>query len=122
MLVLLPDGIAINNPDMIKMVKILVNAIGKKEQFLVSIKMDDDSEVTVRHCDSEQEAVSLANECTDLINAGPTEFDDVEDDAPAAAPAAAPKAAAEKKSAAPAPASASGGDDWDDWDDDDDDW
>lgn len=113
MLVLLPDGIAINNPDMIKMVKILVNAIGKKEQFLVSVKMDDDSEVTVRHCDSEDEAVSLANECTDLINAGPTEFDDVEDETPAA-----PKAAAEKKSAA----SDSGGDDWDDWEDDDDDW
>ena len=80
----------------------------------MSVKMDDDSEVTVRHCDSEDEAVSLANECTDLINAGPTEFDDVEDEASAAAP----KAVAEKKSAA----SDSGGDDWDDWEDDDDDW
>ena len=42
--------------------------------FLVSIKMDDDSEVTVRQCDSEEEAIALANECTDLINAGPTGF------------------------------------------------
>ena len=38
--------------------------------------MDDDSEVTVRQCDSEEEAIALANECTDLINAGPTEFSD----------------------------------------------
>ena len=114
MLVLLPDGVAINNPDMIKMVKVLSNSMGKKELFLVSIKMDDDSEVTVRQCDSETEAITLANECTDLINAGPTDFSKA--DTPAST-ASSPAPTAQKEAA-----SAASGDDWDDWDDDDDDW
>ena len=111
MLVLLPEGVAINNPDMIKMIKVISNTISKQELFLVSIKMDDDSEVTVRQCDSEEEAIALANECTDLINAGPTEFSDT------ANPAANAAESTDKKSEA-----AASGDDWDDWDDDDDDW
>ena len=31
MLVLLPEGVAINNPDMIKMIKVISNTISKKE-------------------------------------------------------------------------------------------
>ena len=33
MLVLLPEGVAINNPDMIKMIEVISNTISKKEAF-----------------------------------------------------------------------------------------
>lgn len=70
MMVLLPEGRAVNNPDTIKMVKIMPSTLNGKNLFVVSIKMDDDSELMIQNCTSAEEAEELANHCTDLINGG----------------------------------------------------
>ena len=68
MMVLLPEGRAINNPDTIKMVKIMPSTLRGKQLFVVAVKMDDDSELMIKNCTKEDEAIELANHCTDLIN------------------------------------------------------
>lgn len=67
-MVLLPEGRAINNPDTIKMVKIMPSTLRGKELFVVAVKLDDDSELMIKNCTAESEAIELANHCTDLIN------------------------------------------------------
>ena len=67
-MVLLPEGRAINNPDTIKMVKIMPSTLQGKKLFVVAVKLDDDSELMIKNCTSQDEAVELAEHCTDLIN------------------------------------------------------
>lgn len=86
MVVLLPEGRAIANPDSIKLVKIIASEIKKKKSFVVVVKIDDDSEVVIKSCDNFEEAEALAMLCTDRINgdnedasgddAGDDDFDD----------------------------------------------
>lgn len=68
MMVLLPEGRAINNPDTIKMVKIMPSTLRGKQLFVVAVKLDDDSELMIKNCTKEDEAIQLADHCTDLIN------------------------------------------------------
>ena len=68
MMVLLPEGRAINNPDTIKMVKIMPSTLRGKQLFVVAVKLDDDSELMIKNCTNESEAIQLADHCTDLIN------------------------------------------------------
>ena len=68
MMVLLPEGRAINNPDTIKMVKIMPSTLRGKQLFVVAVKLDDDSELMIKNCTSEDDAILLADHCTDLIN------------------------------------------------------
>lgn len=68
MMVLLPEGRAINNPDTIKMIKIMPSTLQGKQLFVVAVKLDDDSELMIKNCNSQDEAVELADHCTDLIN------------------------------------------------------
>ena len=68
MMVLLPEGRAINNPDTIKMVKIMPSILRGKQLFVVAVKLDDDSELMIKNCTKEDEAIELADHCTDLIN------------------------------------------------------
>ena len=68
MMVLLPEGRAINNPDTIKMVKIMPSNLRGKQLFVVAVKLDDDSELMIKNCTSEDDAIELADHCTDLIN------------------------------------------------------
>ena len=75
MMVLLPEGRAINNPDTIKMMKIMPSNLGGKQLFVVSIKLDDDSELMIKNCASEDEAIELADSCTDLINSADSDED-----------------------------------------------
>lgn len=70
MVVLLPEGRAIANPDSIKLVKIIASEIKKKKSFVVVVKIDDDSEVVIKSCDNFEEAEALAMLCTDRINGG----------------------------------------------------
>lgn len=67
-MVLLPEGRAINNPDTIKMIKIMPSTLQGKQLFVVAVKLDDDSELMIKNCNSQDEAVELADHCTDLIN------------------------------------------------------
>lgn len=67
-MVLLPEGRAINHPEMIKMIKVLANAIQGKNFFVVSIKLDDDTELMIKTCDTEEEAIEVSELCTDTIN------------------------------------------------------
>lgn len=67
-MVLLPEGRAINNPDTIKMVKIMPSTLRGKQLFVVAVKLDDDSELMIKNCTKEDEAIQLAEHCTDLIN------------------------------------------------------
>ena len=80
MMVLLPEGRAINNPDTIKMMKIMPSNLSGKQLFVVSIKLDDDSELMIKNCASESEAIELADHCTDLINAAEDGDADSDDD------------------------------------------
>ena len=79
-MVLLPEGRAINNPDTIKMMKIMPSNLSGKQLFVVSIKLDDDSELMIKNCSSEDEAIELADHCTDLINAAEDGDADSDDD------------------------------------------
>ena len=86
MMVLLPEGRAINNPDTIKMMKIMPSNLGGKQLFVVSIKLDDDSELMIKNCASEDEAIELADSCTDLINSADSDGDaDSDEDSDASA-------------------------------------
>ena len=64
----MPEGRAINNPDTIKMVKIMPSNLRGKQLFVVAVKLDDDSELMIKNCTTEDEAIQLADQCTDLIN------------------------------------------------------
>jgi len=78
MMVLLPEGRAINNPDTIKMIKIMPSTLQGKQLFVVAVKLDDDSELMIKNCSSQDEAMELAEHCTDLINNA--ENDEASDD------------------------------------------
>lgn len=108
--VFLPTGRCINNPDSIKLVHIIRNEVYGKVTFLLSVKLDDDAELLIDSINSEQEALALADQCIDLINAAANDeemdFGDDDDDE-----AAAEVEEAEEEAAAD--------DDDDDWDDDD---
>jgi hypothetical protein len=69
MMVLLPEGRAISNPDTIKMIKVLHNNLQGKTLYVVSVKLDDDSELLIKTCSDRDEAMELAHQCTDLVNA-----------------------------------------------------
>lgn len=79
MMVLLPEGRAINNPDTIKMIKVLQNNVQGKLFFVVSVKLDDDSELMIKTCNSQKEAEELANQCADLVNADGDDGDEDSD-------------------------------------------
>jgi hypothetical protein len=68
MVVLLPEGRAISNPDSIKMVKIIASEIKNKKSFVVVVKIDDDSEVVIKTCQTSEEAIELSDLCTARIN------------------------------------------------------
>lgn len=68
MMVLLPEGRAINNPDTIKMIKVMPNNIQGKSFYVVSAKLDDDSELMIQTCESHEQAIEIADKCTELIN------------------------------------------------------
>ena len=68
MMVLLPEGRAINNPDTIKNGEDNAQYIKGKQLFVVADKLDDDSELMIKNCTKEEEAIQLADHCTDLIN------------------------------------------------------
>ena len=81
MVVLLPEGRAIANPESIKLVKIIASEINKKKSFVVVVKIDDDSEVVIKSCDSFEEAQELSDLCTGRINGGEgVGSDDADDD------------------------------------------
>ena len=71
MVVLLPEGRAINNPDTIKMVKVMPNNIQGKQVFVVSIKLDDDSELMIKSCSSQEEAEAMADQVKERIYGEP---------------------------------------------------
>ena len=79
-MVLLPEGRAINNPDTIKMVKIMPSNLRGKEMFVVAVKLDDDSELMIKNCTNENDAIELADHCTDLINNAENGGDVADDD------------------------------------------
>lgn len=79
-MVLLPEGRAINNPDTIKMVKIMPSTLRGKQLFVVAVKLDDDSELMIKNCTSEDEAIELADLCTNLVNSAENGEDSVDED------------------------------------------
>ena len=67
-MVLLPQGKIINNPDTVKLVKVLPTTLGKESFFVVTIKLDDDSELMVERCPTRMEAERIADQCCRLLN------------------------------------------------------
>ena len=114
--VFLPTGRCINNPDTIKLVHIIRNENFGKVNFLLSVKLDDDSELLVDSLSTEEDALALADKCIDLINAAANDEemdfgDDEADDGD--------EWDAEDDAAADEEPAAADDDDDDDWDDDD---
>lgn len=68
MIVLLPEGRAVCNPDSIKMVKVVHSEVQGKRTFVVIVKLDDDAELMIKTLNSVEEAYALADKCSDLIN------------------------------------------------------
>ena len=68
MIVLLPEGRAVCNPDSIKMVKVVHSEVQGKRTFVVIVKLDDDAELMIKTLSSVEEAYALADQCSDLIN------------------------------------------------------
>ena len=80
--VFLPSGRLINNPDTVKLVHIIRNEVYGKVSYVISVKLDDDSELIVDTLAKEDEALALAELCTELINAaeeGDVDFGDDDD-------------------------------------------
>ena len=75
MMVLLPEGRAISNPDTIKMIKVLHNNVQGKVFYVVSVKLDDDSELMIQTCATKEEAEEIASQCTDLVNSAEEDSD-----------------------------------------------
>ena len=82
MSVLLPNGMMIQDPSSVKLVKVVVDSRGKTDVFIVVIKLSDDSELPVDHCTDEASALKLSDNCTDIIN-GTLDWLEVLDDAEA---------------------------------------
>lgn len=80
MIVLLPEGRAVCNPDNIKLVKVVHSEVQGKRTYVVIVKLDDDSELMVKTLNSADEAYALANQCADLINASDGGDGDSDDD------------------------------------------
>ncbi|MAA79088.1 MAG: hypothetical protein CL916_07480 [Deltaproteobacteria bacterium] len=82
MIVLLPEGRAVCNPDSIKMVKVVHSEVQGKRTFVVIVKLDDDSELMIKTLSSVEEAYALADQCSDLINSaeGGDDFSDEDED------------------------------------------
>ena len=49
-MVLLPEGKIINNPDTVKLIKVLPTTLKDETFFVVVIKLDDDSEQMLERC------------------------------------------------------------------------
>ena len=81
MMVLLPEGRAISNPDTIKMIKVLHNNVQGKVFYVVSVKLDDDSELLIQTCSTREEAEKIAYHCTELVNSSDGDEDDSDFDA-----------------------------------------
>ena len=73
----LPTGRIVNNPDSVKLVKIIRTEAYGKTNCVVAVKLDDDSELVIESgIAREEEALALADKCIDLINsAAQDEFD-----------------------------------------------
>lgn len=98
----LPSGRIVNNPDSVKLVQVIRSEVYGKTNFVVSVKLDDDSELLVESTTDEEAAYALAELCIKHINAAAEdEFMYGDDDDPEPS---------------------GGGSDDDDDDDDDDDW
>ena len=82
MIVLLPEGRAVCNPDSIKMVKVVHSEVQGKRTFVVIVKLDDDSELMIKTLSSVEDAYALADQCSDLINSaeGDDDFSDSDED------------------------------------------
>ena len=69
MICFLPSGRSIFNPESVKLVKVLPNRTQDSVEYIVIIKLDDDSELMVDTFSSEQVAYSFADQCADAVNA-----------------------------------------------------
>ena len=65
----LPTGRVVNNPDSVKLVQVIRSEAYGKTNYVVSVKLDDDSELMVDSLTDETEAFALAEICIERINA-----------------------------------------------------
>lgn len=76
-MVLLPEGKIINNPDSVKLIKVLPTTLEKDTFFVVAIKLDDDSELMLGRRETRMEAENLADHCCRLLNGETVESTDI---------------------------------------------
>ena len=87
MIVLLPEGRAVCNADSVKLVKVVPSEVQGKQSFIVLVKLDDDAELMIKTLENQEEALTLADECTNRLNSesdddlgGDDDFGDDDDD------------------------------------------
>ena len=69
-MVLLPEGKIINNPDTVKLIKVLPTTLNDQTFFVVVLKLDDDSELMLDRCTTRMEAEALADVPVHALNGG----------------------------------------------------
>ena len=78
MIVLLPEGRAVCNADMTKLVKIVPSDVQGKKSYIVLVNLDDDAEMMIKTVESHEEALAIADDVTNRLN--DENGDDIDDD------------------------------------------
>jgi len=76
MIVLLPEGRAVCNADMTKLVKIVPTEVQGKKSYIILVKLDDDAELMIKTVENHDEALALADDVTNRLNDEEGEGDD----------------------------------------------
>ena len=77
MIVLLPEGRAVCNADMTKLVKIVPTEVQGKKSYIILVKLDDDAELMIKTVENHDEALALADDVTNRLNDEEGDDDDV---------------------------------------------
>ena len=68
MIVLLPEGRAVCNADMTKLVKIVPTEVQGNKSYIILVKLDDDAELMIKTVESHDEALGIAEDVTNRLN------------------------------------------------------
>ncbi len=69
MIALLPEGIVVNNPEYLKLIKVIAGQTQGVATWVVSLKLDDGSEMMVKTFTKREPAEEMARDCAARINA-----------------------------------------------------
>ena len=65
---LLPEGVVVSHPHLVKLIKIVPSNVQNRSSFVVVLRLYDSSEIMIKNCSSLKEAEALVKTCTESIN------------------------------------------------------